>query len=87
MYPPGYHHSANGLIVIHAQHNYAHFASVESEHFVYLSHRYIYIYIIYAYMYIYRESNHGKKNYILEKYFRLTSLSIHGIYISLKTVT
>ena len=38
-------------------------------------------------MYMYRESNHSKKNYILEKYFRLTSLSIHGIYISLKTVT
>ena len=28
-----------------------------------------------------------KKNYIFEKNFRLTSLSIHYIYISLKTVT
>ena len=30
-----------------------------------------------------RESNHGEKKYIFEKYFGLTSLSIHCIYISL----
>ena len=37
-----------------------------------------YLTIIHICMYIYRErENHGEKNYILEKYFRLTSLSIH----------
>ena len=55
---------------------------------------YIYIYNIYIYIYIYRErerereSNHGEKTtYLDEKYFRLTPLSIHFIYICLKTVT
>ena len=38
---------------------------------------------IFTYIHIYRESNHGEKNYILEKYFRLTSLSIYCIYIFL----
>ena len=48
------------------------------------------IYInIYIYIYIkrQRESNQGEKNYIFQKYFRLTSLPNHSIYISLKTVT
>ena len=31
--------------------------------------------------YIYRESNHGEKNYIFEKYFWLTSFSIHWYLI------
>ena len=60
---------------------------------------YVYIYI-YIYIYIYNHKVGTlhvffiilyrvitmKKNYIFEKYFRLTSLSIHYIYISLKTV-
>ena len=40
------------------------------------------------YIYIDRERERVitmKKNYIFEKHFRLTSLSIHYIYISLKT--
>ena len=34
-----------------------------------------------------RESNRDEKNILFETYFRLTSLSIYCIYISLKTVT
>ena len=60
--------------------------------FIYLSICFIYIYIyilfityIYIHIYIERERERVitmKKNYIFEKYFRLTSLSIHYIYIS-----
>ena len=51
---------------------------------------YIYIYIyIYIHIYIYKERviTVKKTTYLDEKYFRLTSLSIHSIYICLKTVT
>ena len=70
--------------------------------YIYMLYIYIYIYIfayVYTCLYLYildirREREREKvitmkkwKNYIFEKYFRLTSLSIHCIYISLKTVT
>ena len=44
---------------------------------------------IYIYIYTYRERviTVKKTTYLDEKYFRLTSLSIHFIYICLKTVT
>ena len=36
-----------------------------------------------TYIYIEREgeSNHGEKNYILEKYFRLTQVFINSLYL------
>ena len=47
---------------------------------------YIYIYM-YIYICIYRVITVKKTTYLDEKYFRLMSLSIHFIYICLKTVT
>lgn len=42
-------------------------------------HMYIYLYLC---IYIDRESNHGEKKCIFEKYFRLMSLSFNCIFIS-----
>ena len=48
--------------------------------FIYIIYIYVCIYT-YIYIYIYRESNQGEKNNNKQKLFRLTSLSIHCIYI------
>ena len=53
--------------------------------YMYMYHMFVYIYI---YIYIYICSNDAEKTtYLNEKYFQFTSLSIHFIYICLKTVT
>ena len=46
----------------------------------------IYICVINTYICLYRESNHGEKHHLFEKYFRLTSSSIY-IYIYINWCT